>query len=183
MEIEILGVSVGELVIYKGGKQGMGWNISIGVNTGMSPRLREELGFIPLQQRREELMNSALLHLPLKSLFYPIISFPQTLERVFAPSYRLLNLYQKSFTDGAQTRNLTKIREEVESGGALKLFDKIGNHYRKKVGERREEIEKQMKERERERKEVERELKEKGTIVYDGTTGAGRGGSAKERDS
>ena len=63
------------------------------------------------------------------------------------------------------------------------MFDKIGNHYRKKVGERREEIEKQLKERERERKEVERELKEKGTIVYDGTTGAGTGGSAKERDT
>lgn len=142
-----------------------------------------ELCFSLLEQSREELIYSALLHLPLKSLFYPIISFPQTLERVFAPSYRLLNLYQKSFTDGAQTRNLAKIREEVESGGALKLFDKIGNHYRKKVGERREEIEKQMKERERERKEVERELKEKGTIVYDGTSGAGRGGSAKERDT
>ena len=63
----------------------------------------------------------------------------------------------------------------------MKLFDKIGTHYRKKVGERREEIEKQMKEREKERKEVERELKEKGTIVYDGTSG--RGGNAKERDT
>jgi hypothetical protein len=167
-------------VIYKEGKRGMGWNILTGVNMGMSLCLCH-WDLIVLWDRREELMYSALLHLPLKSLFYPIISFPQTLERVFAPSYRLLNLYQKSFTDGAQIRNLNKIKQEVESGGALKLFDKIGTHYRKKVGERREEIEKQMKERERERKEVERELKEKGTIVYDGT--GGRGGNAKERDT
>jgi len=133
--------------------------------------------------------SRALLHLPLKSLFYPIISFPQTVERVFAPSIRLLNLYKNSFYDGAQTRNLAKIKQEVESGGALKLFDKIGNHYKKKAGERREEIEKQLKEREKERVAVEKELKEKGTIVFggerpNGPRGSGSGpGSAKERDT
>jgi hypothetical protein len=65
------------------------------------------------------------------------------------------------------------------------LFDKIGTHYRKKVGERKEELDKQLKERERERKEVEKELKEKGTIVFGepkGTNGRGQS-SAKERDT
>jgi hypothetical protein len=98
-----------------------------------------------------------------------------------------LNLYKNSFYDGAQTRNLAKIKQEVESGGALKLFDKIGTHYRKKVGERREEIEKQLKEREKERVAVEKKLKDKGTIVFGGEPPHGsRGnghGSAKERDT
>jgi hypothetical protein len=134
------------------------------------------------------------LHLPFTSILYPIISFPQTIERVFAPSLRLLGLYRKSFTDGSQERNLAKIRTEVESGGAFKLFDKIGDHYRKKVGERRVEIEKQIKEREELRKEkqmaVEKELKEKGSIVFTSGGGGGsgsRGGSAsssaQERDT
>jgi hypothetical protein len=60
------------------------------------------------------------------------------------------------------------------------LFDKLGTHYRKKIGERRVEIEKQIKEREetREKKqqEVEKELKEKGSIVFAGN------GAAKERE-
>jgi predicted phage-related endonuclease len=59
------------------------------------------------------------------------------------------------------------------------LFDRIGDHYRKKVLERKTEIEKQMKEREERKKEVERELKEKGTIVFGGGRGDGPT-SAKE---
>jgi len=127
------------------------------------------------------LTTSALLHLPLTSLFYPIITFPQTLERVFKPSLRLLGLYKNSFEDGAQERNLAKIGKEFEQGGAFKLLDKLGSHYTKKIGERRVEVERQIKEREeiREKKqmEVEKELKEKGSIVFNGTST-----SAKERE-
>jgi hypothetical protein len=125
------------------------------------------------------LTTSSLLHLPFTSLLYPIISFPQTLERVFAPSLRLLKLYRTSFTDGAQERNLAKIRTEVETGGAFKLFDKLESHYRKKVGERRVEIEKQMEERQRQKEvmvqkrkeEVEREV---GKFQETGGDGQGR---------
>lgn len=91
---------------------------------------------------------------------YPIISFPETIERVFAPSLRLLRLYRSSFNDGSQERNLAKLRTEVETGGAFKLFDKIETHYRKKVGERRAEIEKQLEERARQKEEMVQKKKE-----------------------
>ena len=67
---------------------------------------------------REQLMSSALLHLPLKSLFYPIISFPQTLERVFAPwSF----IYIKGTPEGVVGRYM----EELEGDDGNRDFGSV----------------------------------------------------------
>lgn len=70
----------------------------------------------------------------------------------------LLNLYRNSFTDGAQERNLDRLRSEVVNGGAFSIFGKINAHYRKKVDERKAEIVKQRQEREKHREQAEKAL-------------------------
>jgi len=87
--------------------------------------------------------HGALLHLPLTSLLYPILSIPNTFSRLFTPSVNFLNHYTNSFTDGTQLRGLDKFRSEVEGGGAMKMLSKVQGHWEKKVREKREELEAQ----------------------------------------
>lgn len=67
----------------------------------------------------------------------------------------LLNLYQTSFNDGSQSRNLSRLTSELTNGGAFTFFGKLNSHYRKNINERKEEI---MKQREKLREETERAL-------------------------
>ncbi|WWC98552.1 hypothetical protein V866_005444 [Kwoniella sp. B9012] len=93
--------------------------------------------------------HGSLLHLPLTTLFYPILSIPNTLSNLLTPSYNLLKLYEKSFVDGGQARSLEKFTAEIQRGGAMEMLNKLSDYWEKKVietKERREEMMKQLKE-------------------------------------
>lgn len=80
---------------------------------------------------------------------------------MFRPSLGLIEMYRTSFSDGAQTRNLDRLRSEVVNGGAFTFFGKLNTHYRKKVDERKAEIMRLREEREKQRDKLESEQKEK----------------------
>ncbi|OCF54738.1 hypothetical protein L486_07872 [Kwoniella mangroviensis CBS 10435] len=93
--------------------------------------------------------HGSLLHLPLTTIFYPILSIPNTLSNLLTPSYNLLKLYEKSFVDGGQARSLEKFTAEIQRGGAIEMLNKLSDYWEKKVietKERREEMMKQLKE-------------------------------------
>lgn len=103
----------------------------------------------------------SLLYLPLTSVFYPILSLPNTLSKIFTPAQKFWSMYTDSFTSGAQRRGLANLRKEVEEGGALRAIDKMSAWHVKRV-------EKIMAERKaametenaaREKLEVERKIK------------------------
>lgn len=66
-----------------------------------------------------------LWHLPLTSLFWPILNLPANLHRVLDPPARLVDRYINSFSDGTQTRALERLTEEIKSGGAATLLGKM----------------------------------------------------------
>jgi len=98
-----------------------------------------------------KLMYRALLYLPLTSLFHPIISIPDTLSQIFSPSYRLINRYVESFSDGSQEKTIQSLRDDIKEGGAIKVLGDL-DKYLKKMSERLNDARQEReKERERER--------------------------------
>lgn len=92
----------------------------------------------------------SLFYLPLTSLFYPILSIPQTLDRVFSPSKAFLIRYADSFSNGSQLQAYERFKEEATNGGAGKLVDSMKVHWGKQVEkakERKEELDKARSER------------------------------------
>lgn len=89
----------------------------------------------------------SLLYLPLTSLFYPILSIPQTLDRVFSPSKMFLTRYAESFNDGTQIRAYERFKEEATNGGAGKLLMSVRGHWAKQVQERIDELEREKSEK------------------------------------
>ncbi|CAD6570027.1 MAG: hypothetical protein TREMPRED_005565 [Tremellales sp. Tagirdzhanova-0007] len=87
--------------------------------------------------------HGSLTHLPLTSLFYPILSIPTTVHRLFTPTLNLLGRYRDSFSDGSQSRALAQFREEVERGGAEGVLGKVRDHWGRQLKNQRESIEKQ----------------------------------------
>lgn len=86
----------------------------------------------------EELICSALMHLPLTVLFSPILALPDNLHRLVSPSLRLVSAYKASFTEGGQGRNLERFVETVKNNGAGEMVDKINTFIEKRVQEQRE---------------------------------------------
>jgi len=109
------------------------------------------------RRKREELQaelidwgeEGALFHLPLTSLFYPVLSIPSTLHRIFDPPLHFLQLYRASFSDGTQKRGLQKFREEVEKGGAYEVVGKIQRQFARRVEMARDEVERAREEQKR----------------------------------
>lgn len=96
----------------------MGGSIWIGEIMG-------ELLWCGRRERVNELTGSAMLHLPLTTVFYPFISLPQTIKTVFGPTADLLGRYKESWTDGTQRLNFKAFMDEVADGGALKTLKKL----------------------------------------------------------
>ncbi|WVW80858.1 hypothetical protein I302_102848 [Kwoniella bestiolae CBS 10118] len=93
--------------------------------------------------------HGSLLHLPFTTLFHPLLSIPTTLSSLLTPSYNLIMLYEKSFTDGGQARSVEKFSAEIKRGGAMDMLNKLSEYWERKVietKERREEMMKQLKE-------------------------------------
>nr|XP_019007332.1 uncharacterized protein I206_07898 [Kwoniella pini CBS 10737]OCF46113.1 hypothetical protein I206_07898 [Kwoniella pini CBS 10737] len=100
--------------------------------------------------------HGSLFHLPFTTIFYPILSIPNTLSNLLTPSYNLLKLYGTSFTDGGQLRSLEKFNEELKRGGAIDILNKLSGYWEKRVQETREKREEMMKQLKDERsREVE----------------------------
>lgn len=107
------------------------WN---GSNGGITGELRKVGGGAVA----EELICSALMHLPLTVLFSPILALPDNLHRLVSPSLRLVSAYKASFTEGGQGRNLERFVETVKNNGAGEMVDKINTFIEKRVQEQRE---------------------------------------------
>lgn len=135
------------------------------------------------------LTSRSLLHLPLSSVFHPITSIPDTVRTIFTPSYNILSLYYRSFTDGngAQTRGAQKFFDAAYNLDAVTFLGKIQDHHKKMVKERYDkEVERQkevkrMREVAAERRKVldeEVRQKEEGFQVV---RGEGKGDVGEER--
>ena len=117
------------------------WSLSIGVITGTfsiqaAHSAKDDTAYSWISSR-------SLTHLPLTSLFYPILSIPTTVHRLFTPTLNLLGRYRDSFSDGSQSRALAQFREEVERGGAEGVLGKVRDHWGRQLKNQRESIEKQ----------------------------------------
>ncbi|WWD20687.1 hypothetical protein CI109_105163 [Kwoniella shandongensis] len=136
-------------------------SVSRGVVSGASgkKRNRDEVRGMEWMEWGDQ---GALLHLPLSTIFHPIVSIPTTLNRILSPSRNFLNTYSSSFTDGAQLRVLSKFQEEVENGGAKNMIDKLRVYWNKRVEETRERREEMLKQRQERVKEVGKEVEGKG---------------------
>jgi hypothetical protein len=109
-------------------------NTSIGENMGVYPPYL--LGFRDAYAILKDSADNnyrSMLYLPFSSIFYPILSLPTTLSRIFSPSQKLLSMYTASFTDGSQLRGLEKFKKEIEEGGPLKTVEKMQAFYKKKA--------------------------------------------------
>ena len=149
-------------------------SISIGVITGMfEPRHLLKDDFMLLMS-----FPRSLTHLPLTSLFYPILSIPTTVHRIFTPTLHFLGRYRDSFTDGSQLKALETFRAEVERGGAKEVLGKVRDHWEKQSKKGREMLEKQREMEKSQNDVVESERLEKN----DGSSGWRRTYQAKERD-
>lgn len=104
----------------------------------------------------------ALLHLPLASIFSPILALPDNMNRLLSPSLNLLSAYKASFVEGGQARNLTRFVETVRNNGAGEMVGKINTFIEKRVQEGREKREEMMKQRQERMKEVGKEVEGKG---------------------
>ena len=82
-------------------------------------------------------------HLPLLSLFHPLIVMPETIRRLFQPSISVLSQYRSSFTDGTQFRAWRSFKEAVQDGSASQLLEKMEDHLEKKQKIREEKEAKQ----------------------------------------
>ncbi|KAL7422908.1 hypothetical protein Q5752_002205 [Cryptotrichosporon argae] len=109
--------------------------------------------------------HGALLHLPLTSLFAPLLNLPENISRVLAPSYNLLSAYASSFSDGSQRRALRAFADEAARGGAVDVLRKVREHHLKKAQRIREE---------REKMRSEKESAGAGSVVVEGK-GVGKG--------
>lgn len=99
-------------------------------------------------------MNSALLHLPLTSVVHPITSIPATVKTIFTPSYRILSLYVRSFTDGngTQLRGAQNFLTAAYNLDGVTFLGKIREYHNKvykealeKTAQRRKEMQKVLK--------------------------------------
>ncbi|WRT70671.1 uncharacterized protein IL334_007669 [Kwoniella shivajii] len=129
-------------------------SISRGVDSGVvkGKKRKEGEGWVWLDWGD----HGSLLHLPLSTIFHPILSIPNTLSNLLTPSYNLLKLYSTSFSDGAQLRSLERFSKEIERGGATEMLGKLRGYWEKRVKETREKREEMMKQLKEERgREVE----------------------------
>ncbi|OXG96252.1 hypothetical protein C345_00362 [Cryptococcus neoformans A2-102-5] len=106
--------------------------------------------------------HGALLHLPLASIFSPILALPDNMNRLLSPSLNLLSAYKASFVEGGQARNLTRFVETVRNNGAGEMVGKINTFIEKRVQEGREKREEMMKQRQERMKDVGKEVEGKG---------------------
>lgn len=106
--------------------------------------------------------HGALLHLPLASVFSPILALPDNMNRLLSPSLNLLSAYKASFVEGGQARNLTRFVETVRNNGAGEMVGKINTFIEKRVQEGREKREEMMKQRQERMKDVGKEVEGKG---------------------
>jgi hypothetical protein len=79
-----------------------------------------------------------MVHVPLTSVFAPVLDLPTNADRVLGPPYRLISQYLNTFSDGTQERGIHRLVDEVKRGGAFEMIGRIGDHYSKKVAEGRE---------------------------------------------
>lgn len=108
----------------------------------------------------EQLTCSALLYVPLTSLFHPILSIPSTLSFFLTPPLNFLSAYRDSFTNGTQLRNAKALYEASTDGSAYTMAEKLITHHRAKVAaalERRKEV---LAEREAQRADMQAQLDE-----------------------
>ncbi|WVO17283.1 hypothetical protein L204_104975 [Cryptococcus depauperatus] len=103
-----------------------------------------------------------LLHVPLTSLFSPFLALPDNLSRLFSPSLNFLSAYTTSFADGAQSRFLTRLTEQVQRGGANEMLDKVGAFMEKRAQETRERREEMLRQRKGSLNRVSEEVERKG---------------------
>ena len=97
----------------------------------------------------EQLTCSALLYVPLTSLFHPILSIPSTLYFFLTPP-----------PNGTQLRNAKALYEASTDGSAYTMAEKLITHHRAKVAaalERRKEV---LAEREAQRADMQAQLDE-----------------------
>ncbi|OWZ80794.1 hypothetical protein C365_00619 [Cryptococcus neoformans Bt85] len=106
--------------------------------------------------------HGALLHLPLASIFSPILALPDNMNRLLSPSLNLLSAYKASFVEGGQARNLARFVETVRNNGAGEMVGKINTFIEKRVQEGREKREEMMKQRQERMKDVGKEVEGKG---------------------
>lgn len=68
------------------------------------------------------------MHVPLTSVFWPILALPDNVNRVVGPPTRFITRYIETFTDGTQTRQLKRLGEEMANGSGLTFAGKIWQH-------------------------------------------------------
>lgn len=102
------------------------------------------------------------MHLPLASVFSPILALPDNMNRLLSPSLNLLSAYKASFVEGGQARNLARFVETVRNNGAGEMVGKINTFIEKRVQEGREKREEMMKQRQERMKDVGKEVEGKG---------------------
>ncbi|RSH77399.1 uncharacterized protein EHS24_003362 [Apiotrichum porosum] len=99
-------------------------------------KLRREAG--PGAQFLNWEEDGCLIYLPIYSVIFPLLNLDIYSERVFGPSSRMFQRYIQTFEDGTQTRMLHKVVDNVRDGGALQLWNQIGDFHARKLAKARE---------------------------------------------
>ena len=94
--------------------------------------------------------RSMMIHVPLTSLFHPILAIPNTIQTILTPSQRLLELSWSAIQEGGLRSTANQFYETAAAGGGMKLVNSAlafrNKQLEEKLAQRRAEM---AKERER----------------------------------
>lgn len=83
-----------------------------------------------------------MLYLPLTSLFWPIVSLPENVERVFGPPLRMIQKITNLTSEGSQAKIAKEIYDRAVDGRGLAFAKQVGEYAEQRAQKRREEEQK-----------------------------------------
>ncbi|TXT11088.1 hypothetical protein VHUM_01839 [Vanrija humicola] len=73
--------------------------------------------------------SGRMVHVPLLSVFGPVVNLPANVEKVFGAPFRVAAANKDVLTDGVHKRMVDRMVKDIQDGGALNILGKITNKW------------------------------------------------------
>ncbi|WOO79324.1 uncharacterized protein LOC62_02G002849 [Vanrija pseudolonga] len=73
--------------------------------------------------------NGRMVHVPLLSVFGPIVNLPANVEKVFGAPFRVAHANKDVLSEGVHKRMVERMVKDIQDGGAVNILGKITNKW------------------------------------------------------
>ncbi|KAL1410034.1 hypothetical protein Q8F55_004036 [Vanrija albida] len=73
--------------------------------------------------------SGRMVHVPLLSVFGPVVNLPTNVEKVFGAPFRVAQANSGALSDGVHARMVSRMVEDIRNGGAIDILGKISNKW------------------------------------------------------